>query len=171
MTTTKSPFTDVNSLLRVENSAPLRATVLLQQSRGELMPEWTVWINNSDRVRKYWLHCEGRVHSTIWHIGSGIGEKVKKGDSKFWDWIEQGRSLHFLTWQYQQVEWTWAWLGAFRFRNVEWEMPIRLAQWASCCQPMESGMMGRIIDMDIPGNSRVFTNLNSCTWQCPLRTK
>lgn len=52
MTTTKSPFTDMQSLLGVENSAPLGATVLLQQSRGELMPEWTVWINNSDRVRK-----------------------------------------------------------------------------------------------------------------------
>ena len=64
MTTTKSPFIDMHSLLGVENSAPLRATVLLRQSRGELMPEGTVWINNSDRVRKYWLYCEGRVHST-----------------------------------------------------------------------------------------------------------
>lgn len=65
MTTTKSPFIDMHSLLGVENSAPLTATVLLRQSRGELMPEGTVWINNSDRVRKYWLYCEVRVHSTI----------------------------------------------------------------------------------------------------------
>lgn len=65
MTTTKSPFIDVQSLLGVENGALLRATVLLRQSRGELMPEWTVWIKNSDRVRKYWPYCEGGVHSTI----------------------------------------------------------------------------------------------------------